>query len=724
MYDTPLEENTMTVGNASIELVEYQRGADGTTVEPFENDKLLIPSTIDTDFSGYAVDYKNFNASTTAHVDWNSIKAGYKSPIWDSSNINDEIDKMVFVRNTGNTDVYVRVCFAFEAGNYVWKSHFDRMVHLNKNETDWTWEWYNDGNVVEMNGTRYYVVWATYKHVLPAGEYTRISLSQIALDTSAINDHINAFYGNYEVKAFAQGIQADGFEGIGGLVDGAPDPIKDAPAALNKGFGDELPFRNVKKVEFTDLTTALHWLNAIKNSTRIGGDTNANYMVNTITFGLTKDHADKVKGYDGVMVANLESKVDNEGNVTTPEADFTAYAYYVPTADGKYDIYVLADDWKIYTPNDSGFLFRNMAALTKVDTSNLNVSSTTIMNDMFNGCSALAELDVSDWDVSNVTVMNHMFASCGIKELDVSNWNVEKVTKMQYMFNSSSVTKLDCSSWNVGNVTNMQQMFQKSSVTSLDLSNWDVSNVRSVNNPYESMYLMFGACYNLAFLDVSGWDFGDDNTDKVINMNQMFKECYALKYLDVSSWNVSSVTNMAAMFASCTALKSLDVSNWNVSKVTNMAYMFDGCGQLASLDVSKWEVVGVTGIDHMFSNCLSLKTLDLSGWDVSKVTDMTDMFFNAKALETLDLSGWDVSNVTKMNQMFYVASNLTTIYVSEWDASNVTESVRMFRSCSKLKGGKGTMVSGNPDDITYARIDNPPDAPGYFTDIADKPANP
>ena len=686
---TDSERNSVTVGDASIELVEFERadvnGNKTDAIVPFDgDDKVLLPTTLKGGLTYANPDYKTPpDDNYENYVVWNKdengdeIKVGgktdYKTPIWNPDNITYELDKMVFVRNTGNTNVYVRICFAFEAGNYVYKSHFERMVHLNKNETDWTWEWYNNGKVVEMNGTRYYIVWATYNHVLPGGEYTRISLSQIALDTSAINDHVNAFYGNYEVKAFAQGIQADGFEGIGGLVDGAPAPSKDAPAALNKGFGDELPFRNVKDVTFTKLSTAIHRLNGEE-----GGE-DITSKVTSVTFGLTKDHADKVKGYDGVMVANLESKVDDDDNVTTAEADFTAYAYYVPNGEN-YDIYVLADDWKIYTPNNSGGLFQGMKALTKVETSNLNVSATTNMAHMFHDA-GIIQLDVSDWDVSNVTNMEQMFAAC------------------------RKLTSLDCSRWKVDNVTRMNNMFHCCDVVeSLYLSDWNVSKVTT-------MYYMFSACGKLSYLDVSGWNFGDNDTVSVKDMGSMFNSCSNLEYIDVANWNVSKVKDMSGTFVGCGALKSLDVSRWNVGNVITM--------------------------NQMFSNCRNLASLDLSKWNVSNVKRMASMFQNASKLTKLDLSSWNTANVRDSKSMFDGCSGLTTIYVSDsWTMSQVKyeyisntdhySSENMFKNCSKLVGGNNTVYNASYVDKTYAIIDGgklfdengnliSESAPGYLT---------
>ena len=69
-----------------------------------------------------------------------------------------------------------------------------------------------------------------------------------------------------------------------------------------------------------------------------------------------------------------------------------------------------------------------------------------------------------------------------------------------------------------------------------------------------------------------------------------------------------------------------------------------------------------------------------------------------------------------MANMFSYCSNLSTIYVSDlFDTSSVTSSGNMFSNSTKLVGGAGTKYNSSYIDKTYARIDNPPDSPGYFT---------
>ena len=172
---------------------------------------------------------------------------------------------------------------------------------------------------------------------------------------------------------------------------------------------------------------------------------------------------------------------------------------------------------------------------------------------------------------------------------------------------------------------------------------------------------------------------------------------------------------MSSMFSYC-ILTTLNLSGWNTGSVTNMSSMFQGCSRLTNLNLSGWDTGSVTDMSNMFFNCQSLTTLDLSGFDTGSVTDMSTMFQWCGKLTSLDVSGWDTGSVTNMRSMFNGCRKLETVYVgNRWSTANVTSSPFMFSDCNALKGGAGTRYNSSYKDKTYARIDNPPDAPGYFT---------
>lgn len=143
------------------------------------------------------------------------------------------------------------------------------------------------------------------------------------------------------------------------------------------------------------------------------------------------------------------------------------------------------------------------------------------------------------------------------------------------------------------------------------------------------------------------------------------------------------------MFNHFANLQSLDFSGIRSSRTTNMNHMFNGCTRLETLDLSSFNTAAVTRMDYMFSSCYSLTLLILS--------------FNTAA-------------VTRMESMFSECNNLTTIISdTDFDCSSNPVTGYMFHGCTSLVGGSGTAYSSSHTDGEYARIDNPPDAPGYFT---------
>ena len=138
LTDTDEDVNVMTVGKVKIDQLEYERvdpetNGDNAVVQEFHDNKPLFPAVIKDGFDWGVTD---------GVVDWEQIgKEDYTSGIWNPENINNEVDKMVFVKNKGDFDAYVRTVIAFEAGKYETLDEFRSKVHLNLNETDWTWEW-------------------------------------------------------------------------------------------------------------------------------------------------------------------------------------------------------------------------------------------------------------------------------------------------------------------------------------------------------------------------------------------------------------------------------------------------------------------------------------------------------------------------------------------------------------------------------------------------------
>ncbi len=211
--DTKNADNTFTVGNVKIELIEQQRGKNG--LEPFKQHKELYP----------------INGSAQGEKDQ------YGMPV-----AKNYVDKMVTIQNTGASDAYIRAYFAipqalddgydkFNAGMNVLHFNFgNKIVDGTITSTygnEWNWKHGDKWNYFEttIDGIKYNVYFADYHRVLKAKETTEQFVQGVYLDkTFDIKDGVPYAFGKaFEVDAgwnwddvkcpvFAIAAQATGFD--------------------------------------------------------------------------------------------------------------------------------------------------------------------------------------------------------------------------------------------------------------------------------------------------------------------------------------------------------------------------------------------------------------------------------------------------------------------------------------------------------------------------------
>ena len=692
LTDTDEDVNVMTVGKVKIDQLEYERVEaetrdDDAVVQEFHDNKPLYPAVIDKD---------KFNWETNEnYVDWEQIgKEDYTSGIWNPENINNEVDKMVFVKNKGDFDAYVRTVIAFEAGNYETLDEFRSKVHLNLNETDWTWEWTEVP--VSIGEGSYFVATATYNKVLAPGALTEISLSQIALDPSATNEDVAGFGETYQVLVQSQAVQADGFD--------------DPETALTEAFGtiptadNKFPFDGDSATKGVDLMTALHYEDGNTANAAITA------KVTNIVFGLNKDYASITDNYAGTLI--------------DVEQDVPVYSYYVN--DGTdYTVYVLASD-DIYLPENSDKMFYKMGALKQVDTDNLNTSRTVSMRDMFKYCYKLKEIKgMGNWDTHNLESLWDTFALCwSLETLEgLQNWDLSNAIKIAGTFQQCrALTDEDVAvlyDWDMSNVEDISWMFKGATgLVNIDLSNWDTSNIVKFNSLFSSHDSNTGSM-NIKTTGIENWD-----TSSADNLSYMFYGCGKMESIDLSNWDVSKNTTFNHFFTDCYSLKSVNFDGWDTSSTTIFAAMFNNCDNLEYVDVSSFDTQSATNFDQMFEYCYNLKEIKgLEVFDTRNVRSFYEMFSCCYKLEVLDLSSFVTSSLTDTFRNFNACSSLKTIYVGDgWDMSKVTSSAAMFSGCSNLVGGAGTTFVDS--DLKYAHVDGGTENPGYLTHIKDKPVNP
>ena len=168
--DTDEATNTFTAGGVKIELIEQQVNEDGTELEDFEQDQVLMPIV------GSA----------------QGAKDQFGQPVAENY-----IDKIVTIENTGKSDAYVRAYFAipsalddgyetFNAGLNVLHFNFGNEDGASTYGVQWIWKHGDKWNYFEttIDGVAYNVYYADYYQTLAAGATTEQFVSGVYLDKS------------------------------------------------------------------------------------------------------------------------------------------------------------------------------------------------------------------------------------------------------------------------------------------------------------------------------------------------------------------------------------------------------------------------------------------------------------------------------------------------------------------------------------------------------------
>ena len=199
--DTEAVKNVMTMGNVDIEQIEQERSPDGV-LQPYTQNQTLLP------MGGY---------------DWEEVNVNGDS----ISVLADALDKIVTVKNNGNSDAYVRTIVALEAGKS--KEEAKSMWYKNlavSDNSDGTQVICEDNNLfVEIGGTWFAIVVYTYGDAIAAGTESVPSLTGVGLYPETTKEDVANLEGDYEVLVVSQAVQAS-------------DMGDDAGAALDKAFGD------------------------------------------------------------------------------------------------------------------------------------------------------------------------------------------------------------------------------------------------------------------------------------------------------------------------------------------------------------------------------------------------------------------------------------------------------------------------------------------------------
>ncbi len=233
--DKDSADNTFTAGGVKIDLIEQQRNAAGTKLEPFEQDKVLMPIV------GSAQGEKDKLGQPVAK---------------------NYVDKIVTVKNNGKSDAYVRAYFAIPAAlddGYENYNAGANILHFNFGNANGAttygnqWNWMHNGkwNYFEttIDSVAYNVYYADYHTTLEAGATTEQFISGVYLDknvdmkdgqyidTRFPGADLSILNGTVKCPVFAVAVQADGFASVDEAVTAAfgnhYDPFNNATNAAN-----------------------------------------------------------------------------------------------------------------------------------------------------------------------------------------------------------------------------------------------------------------------------------------------------------------------------------------------------------------------------------------------------------------------------------------------------------------------------------------------------------
>ena len=199
--DTEAAKNVMTMGNVDIEQIEQERSPAGG-LQPYTQNQTLLP------MGGY---------------DWEEVNVNGDS----ISVLADGLDKIVTVKNNGNSAAYVRTIVALEAGKSEdeAKSMWYKNLAVSDN-SDGTQVIGEDNNLfVQIGDTWFAIVVYTYGDAIAAGTESVPSLTGVGLYPETTQKDVANLEGDYEVLVVSQAVQAS-------------DMGDDAGAALDRAFGD------------------------------------------------------------------------------------------------------------------------------------------------------------------------------------------------------------------------------------------------------------------------------------------------------------------------------------------------------------------------------------------------------------------------------------------------------------------------------------------------------
>ena len=210
--------NVITAGSVHIEQIELQRKA-GVAYNGKADDGYLVPF-VDRQamYPAHTGDANAYSISTTDLFQWGNYVSADNAAngLWNDAALSGVIDKFVFVKNIGASQAYCRTLIALECPDDVtygttYSTDVDIMLNLNSTGIQWTGLNENEALFVNIDGTRYQVLVATYTDTVKAGETSMPSLLQVVMTDNATNREALAMGEDYKILVLTQACQTTTF---------------------------------------------------------------------------------------------------------------------------------------------------------------------------------------------------------------------------------------------------------------------------------------------------------------------------------------------------------------------------------------------------------------------------------------------------------------------------------------------------------------------------------
>lgn len=479
------------------------------------------------------------------------------------------------------------------------------------------------------------------------------------------------------------------------------------------------------------------------------GYTNNSYGDVSIAVGEWND-GENADYFGGIKIFVRSNRRDNEAD------ELTSTAYIL----SKDDIKAPTDCSNLFSGTNNS-LFKQIQYIDFAGNFHIPPGK-LILNSTFKDCTGLLELDLSPWAQYNEQItkitLSDTFRNCSkLKSLSFKGIDFSKTTSSEFEENSlrdlKSLHTLDLSDtkWSGATIAYILQATNTSVLNVTGINTEATSSIGSIFMNWSNLHEIIG--------------FEDFDTNNVTNIRRMFLGCSSLddeyfqkfasilkrgnkvnrcertfQYTKISATSAnaildalsnSPITTMSEMFSSCSnIIGSVDMSGFNASSLTTVEKMFFGCTGMTGIKLPTTSNK-ITNYVQFLSGCTSLTSVDFSDFKIytGNLVSMYGMFENCSSLESLDISSFNTSEVRNMRRMFFGCTNLKTIYVgNEWELSDRVQkewngsteehsngSAGMFSGCTLIVGEKNTLYDATKTNYEYARVDNPPDSPGYFT---------